>query len=535
MSWSLVIRGGTVIDGSGAPRQSADVAVEGDRIAAVAPRLEGAADRVIDASGHVVAPGFIDAHSHSDLFYLGCPSSESKVRQGCTTEVVGMCSFSQAPIAPGREEAVRGWAGGIGASIDLSWQTFGQYLEALRSVRPSINVVHFVGHGALRLATVGPDNRPVGPDDLRAMQRLLDEAMDAGAWGYSTGLVYPPSAYAVTEELIALARSMARRGGLYFSHVRGESAMVEDSIREAIRIGEEGDVGVQVAHVKVGGRENWGKMDRVLRLFDDARARGVDVSGDVYPYHAGSTKMDNLLPAWVHDGGLPRLLERLGDRQTRQRIVQECLPDGERWRTVSQGGVGFDEIMIATCRRHELEGLTLAALARQTGKPPAEAMMDLLLEQRATVGMVSFSQSLDNVAKVLAHPAMMIGSDSIGLSEGVGPKHGKPHPRMYGTFPRVLGEYARDRGLFSLETAVHKMTGMPAARLGLRDRGLLRPGHAADIAVFDPATVRDEATFNEPHQYPAGLPCVVVNGAVVVDGGRMRPAGTGRVLTPPGR
>jgi N-acyl-D-aspartate/D-glutamate deacylase len=325
---------------------------------------------------------------------------------------------------------------------------------------------------------------------------------------------------------------MARRGGLYFSHVRGESAMVEDSIREAIRIGEDGDVGVQIAHVKVGGRENWGKIDAVLRLIDDARARGVDVSGDVYPYHAGSTKMDSLLPSWVHDGGLAKLLERLADRPTRRKIVEECLIDGERWGTVSQGGVGFDEILIATCRRHELEGLTLAALARQSGKTPAEAMMDLLLDERATVGMVSFSQRLENVAKVLAHPAIMIGSDSIGLSEGVGPKHGKPHPRMYGTFPRVLGEYAREQKLFSLETAVHKMTGMPAQRLRMSDRGLLRQGLAADLTIFDAATVNDEATFGEPHRYPAGIPYVVVNGAVVVDDGVFHAAGTGRVLTP---
>jgi N-acyl-D-amino-acid deacylase len=532
VAWSLLVKNGWVIDGSGAPRFQADVAVEGDRIAEIGPRLAGEATRTIDATGRVVAPGFIDAHSHSDLFYLGCPSSESKVRQGCTTEVVGMCSFSPAPIAPGRAQAVRDWAGGIGATVDFHWETFGQYLDVLRSVRPSINVVHFVGHGALRLAAIGPENRPVTPDDMRAMSRLLDEAMDAGAYGYSTGLVYPPSAYSVTQELIELARSMARRGGLYFSHVRGESAMVEDSIREAIRIGEDGDVGVQIAHVKVGGRENWGKIDSVLRLIDEARARGVDVSGDVYPYHAGSTKMDNLLPSWVHDGGIAKLLERLADRATRQKIVDECLVDGERWGTVSQGRVGFDEILVATCRRHELEGLTLAELARRTGTPPAEAMMDLLLTERATVGMVSFSQRLENVAKVLAHPAIMIGSDSIGLSEGVGPKHGKPHPRMYGTFPRVLGHYAREEKLFSLETAVNKMTGMPAQRLRMRDRGLLRPGLAADLTIFDPATVSDEATFGDPHRYPTGIPYVVVNGAVVVDAGTFNAAGTGRVLTP---
>ena len=234
----------------------------------------------------------------------------------------------------------------------------------------------------------------------------------------------------------------------------------------------------------------------------------------------------------MHDGGLGRLLERIADRATRRRIVEECLVDGERWHTVSSGSLGFDEIRIATCGQRELEGLTLAALARQTGKTPAEAMLDLLWEERATVGMVSFSQNLENVAKVLRHPAIMIGSDSIGLSEGIGPKHGKPHPRMYGTFPRVLGVYAREQKLFSLETDVHKMTGMPAARLRLGDRGLVREGYAADLVVFDPATVRDEATFADPHRYPTGIPYVVVNGDVVVDAGRFRAAGGGRVLSP---
>lgn len=532
MAWSLLVRGGAVVDGSGAPARPADVAVDGDRIAAVGPDLRGDAARVIDASGHVVAPGFIDAHSHSDLFYLGCPSAESKVRQGCTTEVVGMCSFSPAPVRADRREALRAWAAGVGASLDVRWESFAQYLDVLRAARPSINVVHFVGHGALRLATIGPDNRPAGPDDLRAMARLLAEALDAGAFGFSSGLVYPPSAWATTEELVALARSMAARRGLYFSHIRGESSMLERSIAEAIRIGEEGGVGVQIAHVKAAGRENWPRIHAALRLIDEARARGVDVSGDAYPYPAGSTKMDNLLPAWVHDGGVPRLLERLADRAARRKIVEECQVEGERWRTVSMGAVGFDEIQIATCNQRELEGLHLAALARQRGVPPAEAMMDLLERERATVAMVVFSQSPQNVARVLAHPAIMIGSDSIGVFAGDGPRPGKPHPRAYGTFPRVLGHYARDQRLFALETAVHKMTGMPAARLGLRDRGLVRAGCAADLTIVDPATVRDEATFADPHRYPTGIPYVVVNGAVVVDGHRMRAAGTGRVLRP---
>jgi N-acyl-D-amino-acid deacylase len=533
VAWSLLIRGGEVVDGTAAPRRRADVAVEADRVVAVGPDLAGQARRVIDASGHVVAPGFIDIHSHSDLFYLACPAAESKIRQGCTTEVVGMCSFSPAPVPPAGRDQMRAWAAGIGARLEIRWTTFAEYLDALRAARVSINVVPFVGHGALRLTAIGPENRPPGGGEMEGMRRLLHEALDAGAFGFSTGLVYPPSAYAATEELVDLARAMARRGGLYFSHVRGEAGMVEDSIAEAIRIGEEAGVGVQIAHVKVTGRENWPKIDRVLALIDRARARGVDVSGDVYPYHAGSTKMDNLLPAWVHDGGTARLLDRIADRTTRRRIIEECLVAGERWRTQSMGTVGFDEVRIATCDQRELEGRSLAELAGKRGVSPAEALMELLLEERATVSMVVFSQSPDNVAKVLAHPAIMVGSDSLGLTSGPGPHPGKPHPRMYGTFPRVLGQHAREQKLFSLETAVQKMTGMPAARLGLVDRGLLHPGQAADLTIFDPVTVRDEATFEDPHRHPTGIPYVIVNGAVVVDRGTFTAAGGGRVLGRP--
>jgi len=532
MAWSLLIRGGTVVDGSGSPARAADVAVEGERIAAVGPGLSGQADRVIDAVGKMVSPGFIDMHSHSDLFYFACPSAESKIRQGVTTEVVGMCSFSQAPLRPDQRDIVRGWAGGIGASLDLDWETFAQYLDALRAVRPSVNIAHFVGHGALRIAAMGFEARPAGSDDMKGMQRLLGEAMDAGAFGFSTGLVYAPSAYSDTAELIALAKSMSSRGGYYFSHIRGESSMLLDSINEAIRIGEEGGVAVQVSHVKASGKENWPKIDAALRLFETARARGVDVLGDVYPYNAGSTKLDNMMPTWAHDGGIGKLLERLADRATRRRIVEECLIDGERWGTVSQGGIGFDQVFIATCKRRELEGLNLAQIARQSGMAPAEVLMNLLLEEKCTVGMVSFSQSIENVSKVLAHPALMIGSDSIPLYEGEGDRPGKPHPRTYGTFPRVLGEYARERRLFSMETAVHKMTGMAATRLGLRERGVVQPGYFADLTVFDPATVKDESTYAEPHRYPTGIPYVLVNGAVVVDNGRMGAARPGRILSP---
>jgi N-acyl-D-amino-acid deacylase len=536
VAWSLLIRGGSVIDGTGAAARRADVAIDGERIAAIGPDLRGEAGRVIDATGQAVAPGFIDAHSHSDLFYFACPSAESKIRQGVTTEVVGMCGFSQGPVRPGQEEVVRGWAGGIVGSdiyLDLRWETFRQYLDALASVRPAVNVAHLVGHGALRIAAMGFQDRPAEAGDLKGMEHLLGEAMDAGAFGFSTGLVYAPSAYSDTRELIALAKSMRARNGLYFSHIRGESAMLLDSIAEALRIGDEGGVGVQVSHVKASGKENWPLIDSALRMLEDAKARGVDVLGDVYPYNAGSTKLDNLMPAWAQDGGIDKLIERLSDRASRRKIAEECLVDGERWRTGGSGEVGFDQVFIASCKRRELEGLSLAQIARQSGIAPVDTLMSLLVEQKCTIGMVSFTQSLENVAKVLAHPMLMIGSDSIPLFEGDADKPGKPHPRTYGTFPRILGEYARDRRLMPLETAVHKMTGMAAHRLRLTDRGVLREGFAADVTVFDPATVKDESTYADPHRYPTGIPYVIVNGAVAVDAGRMSEARAGQILRAP--
>src|SRR5262245_52768208 len=402
MAWSLLVRNGRVVDGSGAPAVAADVAIEGDRIVAVSPGLRGEAARTIDATGLVVAPGFIDIHSHSDLVLDTCPSAESKVRQGVTTEVVGMCGFSPGPVAPAREELVRDWMGGIGNKPAIGWHSFAEYMDHVRGLGPSVNIAQFVGHGALRLATVGADNRPATADEQAAMQRLLAEGLDAGAFGYSTGLVYAPSVFAATEELIALARSMAGRNGLYFSHVRGEAATLEPAYVEAIRIAEEGGVPVQIAHVKASGRENWGKMEMALRMIADARARGVDVTGDVYPYPAGSTKMDSLLPGWMQDGGIAKLLERLADPKARERAIKDCLVDGERWGSAS-GSTGFDEILIATCSKRELEGITLAEMARRTGREPAHAMMDLVLSEHATVAMISFSQSEANVANATAY------------------------------------------------------------------------------------------------------------------------------------
>jgi N-acyl-D-amino-acid deacylase len=528
MAWSLLIRNGTVIDGSGSARARADVAIAGDRIAAIAPQLPVNAERTIDATGLIVVPGFIDIHSHSDFFYEQCPSAESKIRQGVTTEVVGMCSFSPAPVVPESRHQVELAANALGATLEVRWTSFKEYLDALERAKPSINVVHFVGHGPIRYAGMGGEDRAPTTAELDRMKSLLAEAIDAGAFGLSSGLVYAPSAFAETEELIALCRSMSERGGRYFTHMRGEAHTLLDSVSEAVRIAEEGSVALQIAHLKSVGRENWPLFGRALELIDAARRRGIDATADVYPYAASSTFLSALLPQWVHDGGIAKFLERISDPIIRERVVAEHSRPQGRWQT-AQGNIGWDEIMIATCPSPSVEGLSLVELAEQRRKPPADAMLDLLTEHDAAVSVVMFSQAESNVRKALGQPYVMIGSDSLGLSSGPGPHKGRPHPRMYGTFPRVLGRYVRE-GLFSHEQAVAKMTGQPAAKLGLRRRGLVREDYFADLALFDPENVRDEATFEQPHRYPSGIPYVTVNGNLVVDGAQFSARPAGRIL-----
>ena len=531
MSWSLLIKNGTVIDGSGSPREKADVAIAGDTIVAVAPQLPENAERVIDATALVVAPGFIDIHSHSDFFYEQCPSAESKIRQGVTTEVVGMCSFSPAPCTCESRHQVEAAAHSLGAILKVRWSTFEEYLEALERAHPCVNIVHFVGHGPIRYAAMGAQRREPSAAELENMKSLLAEAMGAGAFGLSSGLVYAPSAFAKTDELIALCASMSGRGGQYFTHMRGEADTLHESILEAIEISEQAGVSLQIAHIKASGRENWPLFDRALELIAAARQRGVGASADVYPYAASSTFMTALVPEWAHDGGITKLLQRICDPVIRARIIAENSRPGDRWGTTRES-IGWDEIMIATCPSPEAEGLSLADLAARRRKPAADAMLDLLVEHEGAVSMVMFTQAEHNVQKALKQPYVMIGSDSLGLSGGPGPHTGRPHPRMYGTFPRVLGKYAREAGLFTHEAAVAKMTGMPAAKLALRSRGLVRQGYFADLALFDPETVCDRATFEDPHRHPGGIPYVIVNGSVVVDGEKFNTTSAGRILRP---
>ncbi len=520
MEFDLIIEGGAILDGSGNPWFRADVGIVDDHIEAIG-HLDGVkAEYRIDAGGLMVAPGFIDMHSHSDFTLLVDPKAESKIRQGVTTEVVGNCGSSAAPqneeVRSYREKFMRSR---LGEDFQFDWATMAEYMAKLEAQGIALNVAPLVGHGTIRQNVMGFEDRAPTPGELEEMKRLTAEAMEAGAWGLSTGLIYPPGCYAKTEEIIELAKVVARYGGIYASHIRGEGDTLLDAVREAIEIGEKAGLPVEISHFKASGKHNWGKTRESLRLVEEARRRGIDVTIDQYPYTASSTGLSAYLPNWVHVGGADAMLERLRNPEDRRRIREEV---GDR---------DWSIIMVVVSQRHpEYEGLRVTEIAEKMGKEPVEAVMDLLLEDEGQTWVVAFGMSEEDVQRVMRSPYMMVGSDGRAISpHGVLGK-GKPHPRYYGTFPRILGRYVREFGVITLEEAVRKMTSAPARRLGLWDRGLIRPGFKADIVIFNPETVIDKATFMEPHQYPEGIEYVIVNGTVVIDEGEHTGALPGRVL-----
>jgi len=487
--YDLIVRGGNVIDGTGAPARNADVAVSGGRIAAVG-EVAGEAARVIDASGLAVAPGFIDVHSHDDVALLNMPGMDFKAAQGVTTVICGNCGAGAAPVTERFQQFYRrGVEGILGPVPEFTWQSLGEFYDAVRAARPSVNAAFLVPHGALRAATMGWERRPPTDDELAAMKEYLAEGMAAGAVGMSTGLIYVPGTFAETGELIELTKVVADYGGLYVSHIRSEDARLLDAVQEAIRIGEEAGVPVQISHHKASGQENWGRTRESLALIEEARARGVDVTIDMYPYTAGSTA----LVAIAARGRWAELLDP-------------------------------HDILIASCKhQHEYEGKRLDAIATMMDLPVEEAVSKLLREEENAVTAIMFTMEEGDIRRVIQHPTCMIGSDGL-------PTPGKPHPRLYGTFPRVLGRYVREEGLLSLEEAVRRMTSLPAAKFRLADRGEVREGAWADLVVFDPDRISDTATYEEPRQYPTGIACVLVNGELVVENGVPANPGGGQVL-----
>lgn len=531
MSLDLVIEHGLVVDGTGAPPTPADVGVTGHRIAAIGDLRAAPATRRLDATGCAVAPGFIDIHNHSDLVLLADGRAESMIRQGVTTQVTGNCGLTPAPVHDGIREDLRKTM--IGPAYgSWRWNSFGEFLEELRAAPKATHVAPLVGHGAIRAAAMGFVDRRPNADELAAMKRLVAEAMEAGAFGMSTGLVYPPGLYCETEELVELSRVVARHLGLYASHMRGEAGTVVDSVREALRIAREARIAVQISHHKAAGRENWGKVRTTYALIDEV-SRTHDVTFDIYPYTAGSANLSQLLPPWAHEGGPERLLARLRDPELRPKVAHAVVHGTADWPNFFR--IHWEDIRLAYVeseRNRWMQGLSVLEAAGRTGRDPVELALDLILEDGNRTTMVNFVMAEADVDFLLPKPQSMIGSDGRSFTPGGPTGTGHPHPRSYGAFPRVLARYVRDKHLLPLEEAVHKMTGKPARKLRLDRRGELRPGYFADVVVFDPATIRDRATFEAPHQFAEGIHWVIVNGHIALDRGRASAELFGQVLRP---
>lgn len=523
--FDIIIRHGKVMDGSGGPAERSDVGITAGKIEAVGDLSQAQASRVIDATDMAVAPGFIDMHSHGDRMLPFLPTADSKIYMGVTTEVVGNCGSSIAPINDLMRDEVNAEYKQDDAHREVTWSTFGEYLDFLRNIGTSVNVVPLVGHGAVREVVMGMSDQEPTPTQLDAMKEEVRTAIRAGAKGFSTGLIYTPSVYAKTDELIALTQVAKDEGGLYTSHIRGESDTLMEALHEALEIGRETGVSVEVSHFKASGTKNWGKMEGAIALLEEARDEGMNLHADMYPYPASNTGLTSLIPNWAHVGGQAAMTARLKDPLTRQQMFDE-VESGRH--PVS---VGWDKVMVSSCPKvPEAEGKTLQQIGDERNLHPMNAMMDLLLDADLNVSIIMFTINEDNVAKGLVLPFVSIGSDGSGYAASGPFAFGKPHPRNYGTFARVLGYYAREQKLFSMEEAVRKMTSLPAGKLGLTDRGYLRPGYKADVTIFDPLTVRDTATFTDPKQYPTGIPWVLTNGQVVIENGRHNGSRPGMVI-----
>jgi N-acyl-D-amino-acid deacylase len=527
MEFDVLIRNGLVFDGSLDPPQKADVGTLGDRVEEVGDLRAATGKLEIEAGGKVVSPGFIDTHTHSDLAWTlegdDIPIAAGALLQGVTTEICGNCGFSPYPHLPAHRADLERHMGVLFGGHSLDWSDLAGFADHAGRAGLHANLAPLVGHGSVRVGVIGFENRPPRDDELSSMARLVEVAFEQGAFGLSSGLIYMPGVYAATEELIALAGQVSRYGRPYISHIRGETDMVADSVNEAIRIGRESGVPTHISHHKTAGRQNWGRTAETLAIIEQARKAGTDVTLDVYPYTAGSTLLYAMLPPWAQAGGVPAMLDRLRDPISRDRIRKELSEPSRRWENIALAA-GWDGIVIATCpARTEVEGHSVAELAADAGKDGADYVFDLLIEVDGRATMILHMMDEADVRRVLAYEGAMIGSDGI-------PSPGKPHPRWAGTFARVLGRYRREYRLFDLGTAIWKMTGLPAQRFGIKDRGRLGKGLAADLVVLDPDLVNDLATFEEPLLAPSGVDTVIVNGVPVVRDGVLTGERPGRVL-----
>ncbi len=527
--FDILLEGGTLIDGTGAPGRRADVGIAGDQIVALGDLRAREARETICASGLIVAPGFIDLHAHSELTLLADGRGASKVRQGVTTEISGQCGYSAAPLLGLARDEIPVFMNRLGLEAD--WETMAGFLARLEAQGLALNFGTLVGHGTLRYAVMGGSDRPAAPGERQAMARLLAQALEEGGLGLSSGLFYAPGSYADHEEIAALARVAAARDDLYASHVRNEAGGIFASVDEAMAVGRATGVRVEISHLKLAGRGQWGQAGRLLARLEAARAEGVDVGWDQYPYPASATSLDSVVPPPFHAGGTEGLLARLRDPAARARIAATLAGDAQGdWESVLEGS-GWDRILLSSYPpQPELAGRSVAEIASQRSQAPAETALDLILESAAQAEMIHFSMDEDDVAAILHHPLTAVVTDAEALAADGPLAEGVPHPRAYGTYPRVLARYVRQEGLLSWEEAVRRMTGLPAERLGLCDRGSVREGTFADLVIFDPEAAADTATFLAPHSYPEGVRHVLVNGQFAVRDGGQTAARPGRVL-----
>ncbi len=534
--FDVLITGGRIVDGTGAPWFRGDVGLRGDRIAAIGDLAAKTAARRIDASGMVVAPGFIDLLGQSEMNLLVDSRAASKILMGVTTEATGEGSS----IAPVNDTMIRlqreTWQH---FGITQDFHTLAEYFTRLETRdKPAINLGTFVGAGSVRSYVLGTVNKPAGAADLDAMKKLVAQAMEDGALGLSTSLQYVPDRFASTEELIELAKVARQYGGVYFTHQRSESGALDASMDEVFRIAREAKIPADIWHFKTAYQANWGRMPAALARLEAARAEGLDVTANVYPYTRASNNLDACLPLWAREGGADALVARLKDPAQRERIKKDMAdPNSPGWENQWFGSGGGDGVMVSEVLNPELkkyEGKTLTQIGTEMGKDPRDALMDIVVADHSNTACIIAIMREDDVRAALAHRLVSIGTDSQERAED-GPLAGtKSHPRGWGSFARVLGKYVRDEKLMTLEEAIRKMTSQPASRVGLRDRGVLRPGLAADVVVFDPATIHDVATFDDPNHYSVGMKAVLVNGRAVVDGGRITEERPGRALRGPG-
>jgi N-acyl-D-amino-acid deacylase len=526
-TFDVIITGAVLMDGTGAPGRQADVGVTGDRITAIGDLSVATAEDTVEAQDRVVCPGFIDMHTHSDLTALIDPRCASKVRQGVTTELVGHCGLSAFPLVKGtaqeRTELDRVVIEGHSPQVD--WSDCAGYLSALERARPAFNMATLMGSGTIRSAVVGYDNRPPTADELKAMRWQVAQAMEQGAFGLSSGLTIYPSSVAQTDELVALCQELARWGGLYDTHTRHLTDWpFKSDVEEAIEIGQRAGVPVQIAHLCIIDSRHWGQADQLFRIIESARADGVDVTFDAYPYIAAGCRVSEWrMPDWVREGGLEAMLGRLTDPALRRKALAES---GEfiprHWKVVvARVGPYGDPAW---------SGKTVQELAEQAGTSSEETLLNILLQSRGLTTLVIFNRFEEDVEQFVSHPLGMIGSDGNAIATDGPLGDSLVHPRYYGTFPRVLSRYVRERKAMAMEKAIRKMTSLPADRLGLSDRGRLKQGCSADLVILDSATVQDRATFEKPHQYPAGVSHVMVNGQWVVRDGEQTEARPGQIL-----